>query len=113
MAVGNDVRFALYRRQALTQSLPCMILLLVDEKMKTARIVAQDQNGTALIEVAGAVSSTLCLLVFWHNFLPVQPQVHTRTRGSFLTIGAEIIKFNTSKGTVSLPQNARRCSVMN
>jgi hypothetical protein len=54
-AGDNDVRFALYRRQALTQSLPCMILFLVHETTNAARIVAQDQNGTALMEVAGTL----------------------------------------------------------
>ena len=54
-AGGNGTRFALYRRQALTQSLPCMILFLVRETTNAARIVAQDQNGTALMEVAGTL----------------------------------------------------------
>ena len=52
---GNDVRFALYRRQALKQSLPCITLFLVHETTNAARIVTQDQNGTALIEVVGTV----------------------------------------------------------
>ena len=54
-AGGNDIRFALYRRQALTQSLPCMILFLLHETTNAARIVAQDQNGTVLMEVAGTL----------------------------------------------------------
>ena len=54
-AGDNDIRFALYRRQALTQSLPCMILFLLHETTNVARIVAQDQNGTALMEVAGTL----------------------------------------------------------
>jgi hypothetical protein len=48
----NRARFALYRRHSLTESLPCMVLFLVHEKTQAARIVAQDQNGTALMEVA-------------------------------------------------------------
>ena len=67
-AGGNDIRFALYRRQALTQSLPCMILFLVHETTNAARIVAQDQNGTALIEVAGTLYWTLYLLTFGLTF---------------------------------------------
>ena len=49
---GNDVRFAFYRRHGLAESLTCVILFLVHEKTNVARIVAQDQNGTALMEVA-------------------------------------------------------------
>lgn len=46
-AGGNDVRFALYQRRE--QSLPCMILFLV--RGTTARVVAQDQNRTTLMEI--------------------------------------------------------------
>jgi len=52
----NRVRFALYRRHGLTESLPCMVLFLVHEETHVARIVAQDQNGTALMEVARELS---------------------------------------------------------
>lgn len=47
-AGGNDVRFALYQRRE--QSLSCMILFLVHGT--AARIVAQDQNRTTLMEIA-------------------------------------------------------------
>jgi hypothetical protein len=112
-AGGNDIRFALYRRQALTQSLPCMILFLVHETTNAARIVAQDQNGTALMEVAGTLQSTPVFTDFCVDFLLVQPQVDARTEGSSLMIDAENITFTTPKGTVSLPQHGRRCSARN
>ena len=52
---ANNARFALYRRQALTQSLPCIVLFLVHETTNVGRVIAQDQNGTTLMEVAGTL----------------------------------------------------------
>ena len=47
----NRSRFALYQRHDFTESLPCMVLFLVHGTTNVARIVAQDQNGTPVMEV--------------------------------------------------------------
>ena len=54
----NNFRFALHWRKAQKEALPCMILFLVHETTNVARLVAQDQNGSTIAEVAGRSNHT-------------------------------------------------------
>jgi len=49
-------RFATYKRKDLRESTPCMVLVLVNDAATAARVVAQDQNGNLMLEVAGTSS---------------------------------------------------------
>lgn len=45
--------FALQQSHSLPQPFPCIIIFLVHEKTKVARLMAQNQNGQTLTDVAG------------------------------------------------------------
>ena len=47
----NEARFCMYQRRGLTGSLPSVVLFLVHETTNIPRIVAQEQNGSALTEL--------------------------------------------------------------
>jgi hypothetical protein len=76
-----------------------VVLFLVHEKTNVARIVAQDQNGNALMEVASRLQQT-CVIGYWVNFFLVQLRLDAHVRSSSIKIGAENITFPTSGGKV-------------
>lgn len=70
-------RFALCKLHALTESLPCILLFLVHGKGKSARLVAQNQNGSIIMDVA------------------FQKPVEAKEWSSSVTINDEKITFTT------------------
>lgn len=70
-------KFALCELQALTESLPCILLFLVHGDGRSARLVAQNQNGSVIMAVA------------------FQKRVEANEFGSSITVNDEKITFTT------------------
>ena len=72
-------RFALCKLHVLTDSLPSILLFLVREDGRSARLVTQNQNGVIIMAVS------------------FQTPVHTLQSGSSIAVNDESITFNTAQ----------------
>lgn len=86
----------------ITEPLPCVVLYLVNEKTKIARVIAQDQTGVALMEVPSR-SPSPSIADSKSDFILVRFNSEVRLKDSFTMIGAENITFAAPKGTYSSP----------